>query len=335
MTQKKQFLIAIKIMIIMMPALFASSEIHCFPALPIEIRKEREKKIREQIESRWNKLKELKKGEFARFERGKTDLEIQDEFRELNDFRNNLWYRNPKKMPLVSNEDYTIAQGLLKLGNDQYPLQWLAFEYNHIDNTYNASSIFMDSFHFIALKEPTCNTLNAFFEILMNHDAKILVRLNPEIEHASIGINYWEDKVIGGPNHQLIQTKMETSHCTHEGAIIPYFSIENWKADSEITVEELFDLVINVKSTHIHQTEDGPIACHCSDGAGRTGTFIAACIISDFLDRYKPKHLSIESIVLKLSIQRPKMVLNEDQYLLLYRFVDYYTQKLGFANTEL
>lgn len=330
----KQLLITAKLTVLIMISSFnLASGTEYFPALPLEFRQDRMWKIQAQIEKRWEKVKDAKQ-DFI-FYKNKSDKEIVEEFKKLDNYRNRLWYRNPNKRPLVSNEDYTIAQGLLHKGNDQWPLQWLAFDYNHVDDTFNASTILIDGFHFIALKEPVCETVDAFFKILMNQDVKILIRLNPENENENISINYWEDKLIEGPYHHLIQTKIEYPLSVQEGATIPYFFTNNWIDNAIIELEELYKLISDVRKAYSHLDEKGPIACHCSAGVGRTGTFIAAFIIAENLDMYKPKNLSIESIVLELSIQRPKMVFNEKQYLLLYRFVEYYIQQRGFANIEL
>lgn len=54
---------------------------------------------------------------------------------------------------------------------------------------------------------------------------------------------------------------------------------------------------------------------------------VLSFILADLLDRLKANEVSIEEVALRLSIQRPNMVGTEDQYILLYRFIDYYLEQ--------
>jgi len=50
------------------------------------------------------------------------------------------------------------------------------------------------------------------------------------------------------------------------------------------------------------------------------------------IDKMQASTISIEEIVLKLSLQRPNMVANAEQYIVLYRFVDYHFSCLSKNN---
>ena len=54
---------------------------------------------------------------------------------------------------------------------------------------------------------------------------------------------------------------------------------------------------------------------------------IAAYVLADLLDQSENEQVSIEEIVLMLSIQRPNLMGTAEQYLLLYQFVTHYLQQ--------
>jgi len=214
------------------------------------------------------------------------------------------------KRPLIFFEIKTFTQ---------FPYLF-AFDYNCIDHTYNASNLFVDGYHFIALEEPMLETLDAFFTLLINQSVKVLVRLKPEGEYASRGsISYWKNLLVQSSGYELIFLSY-----THS---IPYCYTNQWMDNQPIELPILYDLVQQVRKAYADQGEDGPIACHCSAGVGRTGTFIAAYVLANLLDSLDPSQISIEEIILKLSVQRPHMVSTAEQYLTLYEFVDYYLEQ--------
>ena len=128
-----------------------------FPALPLEFRQKHKKEVHTELTKRWEKVLQ-KKDSFAPYEK-KSDQEILKEFQELQLFRLHLWYSNPGKSPHICQEDYMAAQDLLEKGYYR-TLNNIAFAYNCTDNTYNASTVLIEGYHFIALQEPNEKILN-------------------------------------------------------------------------------------------------------------------------------------------------------------------------------
>jgi protein tyrosine phosphatase len=283
-----------------------------FPTLPLEIEEEHLAQVKQDIDKRWLVLKKSKHS-FAKYSKNKSDSEIKEEFCKLHSLRQNLWYKNPASSPHISNKDYMVAQDLLAKGFYRRADN-IAFAYNRTDSSYNASTILINGLHFIALQEPDKNTLNAFFKFLLNHRVSVLVRLKPKeefINHSSI--KYWEDR--------LIDNKLPISDYEALKPAIPYYFTDKWVDDKAISIEELYNLVQLVRE--VYKDLQGPIACRCASGIGRTGTFIAAFLLTEMIDKMQASAISIEEIVLKLSLQRPNMVANAEQYIVLYRFVNY------------
>lgn len=287
-----------------------------FPTLPLEIEEEHLAQVKQDIDKRWLVLKKSKHS-FVNYSKNKSDSEIKEEFYKLHSLRQNLWYKNPTSSPHISNKDYMVAQDLLAKGFYRRADN-IAFAYNRTDSSYNASTILINGLHFIALQEPDKNTLNTFFKFLLNHHVSVLVRLKPKeefINHSSI--KYWEDRLT---DDKLLVSDYEALKPSISVAI-PYYFTDKWVDDKAISIEELYNLIQPIRE--IYKDLQGPIACHCASGIGRTGTFIAAFLLTEMIDKVQASSISIEEIVLKLSLQRPNMVANAEQYIALYRFVDY------------
>ncbi len=186
------------------------------------------------------------------------------------------------------------------------------------DNTYNASTVLINGYHFVAMQEPNKTFMNLFFKFLIDHQINILVRVKPEQEFSNANsVKYWNGRLRKKSTGNYLNIMPTKGSKKPEPIYIPYFYTDEWVDDKAMDVHELYRLVQEVR--RIYATSDkGPIACHCASGVGRTGTFIAAFVLAEMIDQSKGKNIpSIEEVVLKLSIQRPNMVAMPEQYLLL------------------
>jgi protein-tyrosine phosphatase len=297
-----------------------------FPVLPLEVRQKHKNEVQAEIEKRWKKLLE-KKPSFAPYKK-KSDQDILKEFQELHHFRLNLWYRNPGQSPHICQEDYQAAQDLLEKGYYRM-VNNIAFAYNRTDTTYNASTVLIEGYHFIAMQEPNENILNLFFKFLINHQIDILVRVKADQEFSKEhSVRYWKGRLEKNAKGTSLNVMLAEERQL-EPIYIPYFYTDEWIDNDGLDIKELYRLVQEVREAYQSSNKERPIACHCASGVGRTGAFIAAFVLAEMIDQSKGKVPSIEEVVLKLSIQRPNLMGTAEQYLLLYRFVEYYLSNKG------
>ncbi len=300
------------------------------PTLPLEFVQNRFAEIQQEFDKR---VGLYSKGHPSyKWQSNRPESVILDEFSQINDWRFNIWYADPEAKTLISREDFMIAQDLLSQGlYRQSP--YIAFQYNRTDASYNSSTVVLDGMQFLAMEAPTKQTLNNFYTLLQNHRVTQLVRLtSDQVAQVEKSYPYWNGKIKSSPQSKeaFLQFRRYPNPAPYA---LRYYFTDSWTNEDEIPAKRLLALVQNVRK---HYDAKGLLACHSSNGSGRTGTFLAGFLILGEIDRQiaagatkETLDISIAKVVMKLSLQRPYLVSNAKQYVLLYRLVDLYVANLN------
>lgn len=299
------------------------------PTLPQQYLETRFQAIQQAFDQR--AILFLKGRPFQRWEMNKLRKNILIEFDQLNEWRYHAWYVDPTAKTLISRMDFMVAQELLEKGLYKRP-GLLAFDYNQTDGNYNASTVVLNGFKFLAVEAPTSRTLKNFFLLLQNHRVTQLVRLATASENGNDqGTPYWINK---------LKTDAQNNECflnipqlyNPAPYSVRYYTTDVWPENHGIHPAELLKLIQKVRK---NADPNGLIACHSTNGNGRTGTFIAGFLLLNEIDRQiaagtakSALDVSIEKIVMQLSLQRSYVVRTAEQYITLYRLVDLYIKNV-------
>lgn len=304
--------------------------IDTFPSLPRYERETKFSAVQKGFEERSNLF--LKGKHFQNWSANRNQKDIFEEFKRIEEWRHQSWYSEKTGEFLVSRIDFMVAQDLLEKGFYRRP-NLIAFQYNQTDGSYNSSNIVLNGQQFLALEGPTEKNLNQFYKLLQNFQVTQLVRLTPTVSNEEQKTYpYWQGRIQKGNKSEsnFINIPLAGIRSTFP---IRYYSMESWKDNDSIDPIDLSKLIQSVRKDS--DPENGLLACHCVNGAGRTGTFIAGFALLQEIDRQiaagvklADLDISIEKIVMQLALQRVYMVSKPEQYLTLYRLVDSYIQHL-------
>lgn len=260
--------------------------------------------------------------------------DILKEFDALIKWRRKLWFKDPSSPTPESQDGFMIAQPLLFNHRYRNP-SIIAFEYNHTDDSYNSSSINLNGLRFLAFESPSEDSVEALFHLLYNFQITHLVRLTAAAEDGiEKSYPYWKGHEDIDPVSERTYLHVPLKSWGSKQAVytIPYTWTDRWKDNHAISPERLFALILKARKDY------GPsslIGVHCHSGSGRTGVFIAGFALLHEVDRQIAKgkkldtlDISIEEVAKKLDLQRFTMIQVPQQYLLLYRLVDFYVKNL-------
>jgi hypothetical protein len=281
------------------------------------------------FEQRWNAFAKNRK--FSKYQPNFVESELWQEFENIKRTRQAIYYDNPGQIPQQSKIEYERSQ-LLMTGGYFKCLHHIAFEYNYSHPSYNSSNIILDGYRFLALEGPQKPAhVNNFLRLLINYDVRQLVRLTTDYDQGSFKTeNYWKNSVQSNNNDQQFLTfRLEEEDPSQTIPYsIQYYATNDWQDFSGTNANDLFRMVQTVRQDH---KPDQIVAIHCSAGVGRTGTFIAAMLLLNDIDRQlqagtskEQIKLSIEELVYKLSLQRAYAVAEPQQYVNLHQLVKIY-----------
>lgn len=280
---------------------------------------------------RWQSFSKDKN--FSVFSNKLTDEQILAEFDKVIVTRNAVYYENPGQQPLFSTQDFERSQELL-VGEFYKNPHTIAFTYNYSHPSYNSSNVTLNGHRFLALEGPQKpEHVKHFKRLLINYDVKKIVRLTKDVEAGVFkSENYWEGNSKQQENGQQLLTYILPEEQEGQPYSFTYYAIDNWEDNTGIDPKVLLDFVQQVRKDYKFGEL---IAVHCSAGVGRTGTFIAAFLILEEIDKQlksgvRPDklNLSIEELVYKITLQRAYLVGEKSQYLTLYKVVQEYLARI-------
>ncbi len=189
---------------------------------------------------------------------------------------------------------------------------------------------------FIATIGPIYDGEIAYFKKLVaQEEVEVVVSLPQSHEYGDLGREIEED------SFRWVSTTTSSISSTLDLKEFSYLKQQNtktikqlryraWPDGTAIPPSSLHMLVEEVKR---QVNTNRPFIVHCKSGIGRTGTFCAAYEINLLFDQHckagKPVEEfqpNIYSLVLQMSLQRPGMVQNLDQYKSLYQYVTFLKQ---------
>ncbi|CAI9717074.1 receptor-type tyrosine-protein phosphatase C isoform X1 [Octopus vulgaris] len=182
---------------------------------------------------------------------------------------------------------------------------------------------------YIACQGPLIHTVDDFWRMVWQENINLIVMLTLCEENGKHKCYpYWPKKeklkVISRDllletdvviNHEYYNESSILVNMDEESRIVKHLHFQKWP-DFSATVDPTV-LINFIKIIRSHFTQS-PILVHCSAGVGRTGTLIAV----DYMMQYVRDHtlddsVDLFSFVYKMRENRPQMVQNQDQYLLI------------------
>ena len=247
---------------------------------------------------------------------------------------------------LVEDEEYHNNY-LVKANNycrykDIRPYLYNNVNINSSHKFINASWIHMPSpGMFIATQGPLPNTIEDFWTMCDQYDIQVIVMLCKVKENnMEKCASYWSAK-----NMNKYEIKVLKDEAIDNGIVVRQFQLLNimkknivknisqihltcWEDHTALSKDH-FEKVIKLIKFVDKYKNNKPAIIHCSAGVGRTGTFISLYnlyhVIMEqiFYINNDVIEFSVFNIVRKIKEMRMYMVENENQYILLYYFVNY------------
>ncbi|XP_028402571.1 receptor-type tyrosine-protein phosphatase F-like isoform X3 [Dendronephthya gigantea] len=249
---------------------------------------------------------------------------------------------------LDGNHKKNRNKNVLPAEGNRVPLQYM----EGVDDSDYINAVFVHGYlgrnYFIATQSPLPGTINDFWRLIHSQKSSTIVLLNNVKDGTSFPIfwptNRGEPKQYGTLTVQLDSEKESDGIWTRKFIISPYpdltdgqvvniFQYTKWPdhrtPPDANGVISLTSLVENSRKSF----DPAPIIVACSDGAGRTGTYIA---ISNLLERMKIEQaMDVFQAIKIIRGIRPQFVENAEQYQFCYKAMMTYLDSFSeYANFE-
>ncbi|KFQ45097.1 Receptor-type tyrosine-protein phosphatase-like N, partial [Nestor notabilis] len=182
---------------------------------------------------------------------------------------------------------------------------------------------------YIATQGPLSHTIADFWQMVWEHGCTVIVMLSPLAEDSVKQCDrYWPDE--GSSLYHIYEASVNlvSEHIWCEDFLVRSFYLKNvqsqetrtltqfhflsWPAEGiPATTRPLLDF--RRKVNKCYRGRSCPIIVHCSDGAGRTGTYILVDMVLNGMAK-GVKEIDIAATLEHIRDQRPGMVQTKDQF---------------------
>ncbi|KAF8569963.1 hypothetical protein P879_01464 [Paragonimus westermani] len=196
---------------------------------------------------------------------------------------------------------------------------------------------------FIASQAPIKNTIDDFWQMIWEQNVRIIVMLTKLNEDGKEKcVRYWPEPQTGSQrytagNQELVITcteeEVHTSHVLRRFNVISSSNVEDTRQIVQLHMttwpdygvpdeQEFYNLLKTYQRIQKDSPQSGePTLVHCSAGVGRTGSFIIAYNLMDFLQNGTAEYYDIAGMVSQLRLCRMFMVQKPEQYRFLHTFM--------------
>ncbi|XP_065522862.1 receptor-type tyrosine-protein phosphatase N2 isoform X1 [Lathamus discolor] len=207
----------------------------------------------------------------------------------------------------------------------------LKSESSHDNSDYINASPIMDhdprNPAYIATQGPLPATVADFWQMVWENGCVVIVMLTPLVENGvKQCYHYWPDE--GSNLYHIYEVNLVSEHIWCEDFLVRSFYLKNLQTNETRTVTQFHFLSWNDqrvpastrslldfrrKVNKCYRGRSCPVVVHCSDGAGRSGTYILIDMVLNKMAK-GAKEIDIAATLEHLRDQRPGMVQTKEQF---------------------
>uniref|UniRef100_A0ABM5GMW9 Receptor-type tyrosine-protein phosphatase N2 n=1 Tax=Pogona vitticeps TaxID=103695 RepID=A0ABM5GMW9_9SAUR len=207
----------------------------------------------------------------------------------------------------------------------------LKTENSHDSSDYINASPIMDhdprNPAYIAAQGPLPSTVTDFWQMVWENGCVVIVMLTPLSENGvKQCYHYWPDE--GSNLYHIYEVNLVSEHIWCEDFLVRSFYLKNLQTNETRTVTQFHfltwhDLKVPMSTRSLldfrrkvnkcYRGRSCPVIVHCSDGAGRTGTYILIDMVLNKMAK-GAKEIDIAATLEHLRDQRPGMVETKEQF---------------------
>ncbi|CAL8321445.1 unnamed protein product [Arctogadus glacialis] len=180
---------------------------------------------------------------------------------------------------------------------------------------------------YIATQGPLPSTVADFWQMVWENGCVVIVMLTPLVEGGvKQCYHYWPDE--GSNLYHIYEVNLVSEHIWCDDFLVRSFYLKNMQTNETRTVTQFHFLTwpgraapassrslldLRRKVNRCYKGRSCPIIVHCSDGAGRTGTYILIDMVLNKMAK-GAKEIDIAATLEHLRDQRPGMVQTKEQF---------------------